>query len=135
MIQLDDGIRQIESEIIVQERERYISQMGPLCSKGQSRTLNHYDSQWIVCDQCVSLCVCVFGASKHVSLTCAASRSRPPPDVELLHAHHRTHSHTQFQGPVGQLWGYYAAREVSDGSLKGRFVLCPTSPRHLIAPL
>lgn len=62
MIWLYNGKRQTESEIIVQDRERYISQMGPLCSKGQFRTLNHYDSRGIVCDQCVSLrpCVCVY---------------------------------------------------------------------------
>lgn len=74
------------------------------------------------------VCVCVFEAFKHVSLTCAASWSRPPPRLSVLHAHNRTHSHTQFYGPVGQLWDYYAARELSDGSLKGRFVLRPASP-------
>lgn len=40
----------------------------------------------------VSVCVCVFEAFKHVSLTCAASWSRPPPRLSVLHAHNRTHS-------------------------------------------
>jgi len=105
--------------------------MGPLSCKGQFRTLNHYDSRRIVCDQCV----CVGVRLKHSS-TCL-SHVLPhglalPPDFQLLHAQNRTHSHTQFYCPVGQLWDYYAARELSDGSLKGRFVLRPASPRPAI---
>ncbi len=61
MIWLYNGIRQTEREIIVQDRERYIRQMGPLCSKGQFRTLNHYDSRGL---SVTSVChwgrVCVY---------------------------------------------------------------------------
>lgn len=97
--------------------------MGPLSCKRQFRTLNHYDSRWIVCDQSVCVCVCLKRSSTCLSHVLPHGLALPP-DFQLLHAQNRTHTHTQFYGPVGQLWDYYAARELSDGSLKGRFVLC-----------
>ncbi len=73
MIWLYNGIRQTEREIIVQDRERCIRQMGPLCSKGQFRTLNHYDSRGLsVTSVCHwgRVCVCIWSVQARVSHMC-----------------------------------------------------------------